>query len=113
MEKTRSELEGALSRCRQAYAAFQQLAGRTDEALYQALALVYGVQLQVRSDTVLRATLNELLQRYRGGKQVNEALFLVKYAFFPDTLQPGPGHKGDINKASRYAKLINKALAQS
>jgi hypothetical protein len=38
---------------------------------------------------------------------------LVKYAFFPHTVQPGPGHKGDITKASRYAKLINKALDEN
>ena len=44
------------------------------------------------------------------GKLVNETLFLVKYAFFSHTVQPGPGHKADITKASRYAKLINKAL---
>jgi hypothetical protein len=107
-----NKLDGAISRCRQAYAAFQQLASCTDEALYQALGHVYTVRFQVRSDTALRAMLDELLQLHGGRKPANEALFLIKFAFFPDTLQPGPGHKADINKASRYAKLINQALAQ-
>jgi hypothetical protein len=62
------------------------------------------------TNPTLRGEFDGLLEQHAGGKPTNETLFLVKYAFFSDTLQPGPGHKSDINKASRYAKLINTAL---
>jgi hypothetical protein len=107
------KLHDSVTRCRQAYGVFQQSTSRTDEALYQALAEVYSLDCQFRVDAALRAKFDQLLELRSGRKQSNEALFLIKYAFFPDTLQPGPGHKSDINKASRYAKLINKALTQN
>ena len=104
------ELERAISECQQAYSVFQQLAGRTDDALYQALAQVHALRFDMRTDSALLTSFDQLLQQHSPGKALNETLFLVKYAFFPHTVQPGPGHKGDITKASRYAKLINKAL---
>lgn len=104
------EFEAIIAVCRQSYAAFQQLAGRTDDALYEALGQIHALRYQMCTDTATRAKFDELLQLHTGGKAINETLFLVKYAFFPHTLQPGPGHKADITKASRYAKLTNKAL---
>jgi|tagenome__1003787_1003787.scaffolds.fasta_scaffold16113938_1 hypothetical protein len=38
---------------------FRNLAGRTDAALYQALGEVYAAQVQMRSDTTLRAKFDE------------------------------------------------------
>lgn len=104
--------DALISACRQAYAAFQQLASRTDEALYQALGQVHALRWQMRSDTALHAQFQQLLEQHAPDKSGKDTLFLVKYAYFPHTLQPGPGHKADITKASRYAKLINKALDQ-
>ena len=97
---------------RQAYAAFQQLASRTDDALYQALGIIHALWVEMRDDKTLRSDFAAVLTEHSGDRIVNETLFLVKYAFFPHTLQPGPGHKAEITKASRYAKLINKALEQ-
>ena len=105
-----SDFKRLLSECRQAYAAFRHLASRTDEALYEALGQVHTLRFQMRDDGALRTSFDQLLQEYVTAKAVNETLFLVKYAFFPNTVQPGPGNKADITKASRYAKLINKAL---
>src|SRR5437868_4871118 len=106
-----TEFNLIISSCRKSYAAFQQLASRTDDALYHALGDLHALRSRMRNEPVLRAEFDELLQM-NGGKSTNETLFLVKYVFFPHTLQPGPGHKSDITKASRYAKLINKALDQ-
>lgn len=98
---------------RNAFTAFQEMASRTDDALYQALGQVHELQFRIPIDTALAHCFDALLQQHTGGKCLNETLFLVKYAFFPHTLQPGPGHKSDITKASRYAKLINKARAHN
>ena len=68
------------------------------------------LRIEMHTNPTLRAEFDDLLQRHAGGKPTNETLLLVKLAFFPDKLQPGPGHKADLNKASRYAKLINTAL---
>jgi hypothetical protein len=105
-------LNAAIAHCRTAYAGFQQLAARTDEALYRAIGEIYSLKVRIQTDRALRAQFDELLLN-AVGKYSNEALFLVKYTFFPDTLQTGPGHKADINKASRYAKLINRASAHN
>jgi hypothetical protein len=102
----------AISRCRQAFDAFQQLAARTDEALYRALGEIYTLLVRLRTDAALRDEFDRLLQQPASGRPLNEALLLVKYAFFPHTVTAGPGHKSDITKASRYAKLINRALEQ-
>jgi hypothetical protein len=113
MEQNQSQgMRDTISRCRQIYAAFEQLAARTDEALYGALGEIYTLLFQIRTKAALRAEFDRLLQQSAGARPANEALFLVKYAFFPDTLTPGPGHKSAITKASRYAKLINKAFEQ-
>lgn len=106
-------LDRQILSCREAYAVFEQLANRTDDALYQALSVVHALRFQMRDDNALQTEFVGLLQDHAGRKSANETLFLVKYAFFPHTLQPGPGHKSDITKASRYAKLINRALAQN
>ena len=98
--------------CRDTYGVYQQLAARTDHALYQALGEVHSLCRQIRTDPSLETAWRQLLQQTVGDKLVNETLFLVKYAYFPGTLQPGPGHKTEITKASRYAKLINRALDQ-
>ena len=104
------EFDTMILACRQAYVAFQQLAGRTDEALYQALGRLYAIQFDMRADAALQSQFGQVVQVQRTGlKPINETLLLVKYAFFPHTLQPGPGHKADITKASRYGKLIDKA----
>jgi len=85
---------------------------RTDDALYEALGQVHAVRFRMLTDAALRLEFDELLHQHAGGKPKNKILFLVKLAFFPDTLQPGPGRKADLNKASRYVKLINHALAK-
>ena len=77
---------------------------RTDDALYEALGQVHAVRFRMLTDTALRLEFDELLHQHAGGKSKNKILFLVKLAFFPDTLQPGPGRKADLNKASRYVK---------
>lgn len=105
--------DAVIAGCRQAYVEFQQLAGRTDESLYRALGQIHALRHRMSTEPVLRASFDELLQGHAGGKSLKETLFLVKYAFFPHTLQPGPGNKSDITKASRYSKLINKALDQN
>ena len=105
-----TEFNILMTHCREAYAVFQQMASRTDDALYEALGQVHALRIEMHTNPTLRAEFDDLLQRHAGGKPTNETLLLVKYAFFPDTLQPGPGHKADLNKASRYAKLINTAL---
>lgn len=102
-----------VSECRQAYDAFQHLASRTDDALYHALGQVHALRFRMHDDGALRTSFELLLQQHVSSKAVNETLFLVKYVFFPGTVRPGPGHKGDITKASRYAKLIDKALARN
>jgi hypothetical protein len=107
-----TDFETSIAACRQTYGVYQQLAARTNDALYAALGEVYRLCLHIRTDPNLETAWHELLLRHIGDKPVNETLFLVKHAFFPDTLQPGPGHKADITKASRYAKLINRALDQ-
>lgn len=99
--------------CRDAYTAFREMASRTDDALYHALGQVHELQSRARTETALAHCFDALVQLHTGGKCANETLFLVKYVFFPHTLQPGPGHKADITKASRYAKLINRALAHN
>jgi hypothetical protein len=101
-----------ISDCRQAYVAFQQLASRTDAALYHALSVVHALCFRMKADNALRCELAAMLKQHTGDNPVNQTLFLVKYAFFPHTLRPGPGHKADITKASRYAKLINWALSE-
>src|SRR5216110_1326072 len=105
----RDNFHEAVSRCRRAYGVFRQLASRTDEALYHALAEVYSLDCRMRRDTVLRATFDYLQDVNIGRRHSNEMLFLVKYSLFPQTLEAGVDHKPDINKASRYAKLLNKA----
>jgi hypothetical protein len=107
-----TNLNGVVLACRQAYAAFQQLASRTDDALYHALAQVHALRFRMRRDKALQASFDQLVEQHAPSKTLNGTLFLTKYAFFPHTLQPGPGHKAEITKASRYAKLINKALEQ-
>jgi hypothetical protein len=67
----------------------------------------------MRTDPALEASFRTLIEQNIQGNPPNETLFLVKYAFFPHTLSPGPGHKSNITKASRYAKLINHALDQN
>jgi hypothetical protein len=108
-----NEFGVAMTACREAYAGFQQLANRTDAALYRALAEVYALRQRMHTNPAIRSSFDELLQQHTAGKAVNETLFLIKYAFFPHTLEPGPGHKSDITKASRYAKLANKALDEN
>jgi hypothetical protein len=108
-----TNFEGVISACREAYGVYQQFASRTDEALYRALGQVHRLRFQMRIDPALQARFRDLLERSSGSKSANDTLFVVKYAFFPHTLQPGPGHKSDITKASRYAKLINLALDQN
>jgi hypothetical protein len=108
----RGQFDSLISTCRQAYAEFQQLASRTDAALYHALGQAHALLFQMRSDAALQQQFQELLHQHAPGGTGKETLFLVKYAYFPHTLQPGPGHKADITKASRYSKLINKALDQ-
>lgn len=105
-------LEDVISACREAYGVYQQFASRTDEALYRALGQVHRLRFEMRTDPALQACFRDLLERSVGSKSANDTLFVVKYACFPQTLQPGPGHKSDITKASRYAKLINRALDQ-
>jgi len=105
-----TEFNMIITHCREAYAVFRQMAGRTDDALYEALGQIHALRFRMLTDAALRAEFDALLQHHTGGKPANETLFLLKFAFFPDTLQPGPGHKGELNKASRYAKLINRAL---
>jgi hypothetical protein len=107
-----SDFEDFISACREAYGVYQQFASRTDEALYRALGQVHKLRSQMQADPALQARFTKLLEQNVADKPTNESLFLVKYAFFPHTLQPGPGHKSDITKASRYAKLINQALDQ-
>src|SRR5687767_2712875 len=99
----------SISVCREAYGVYQQLASRTDGALYQALGQIHRLRFQMRTDPALEAGFRTLIEQNIQGKPGNETLSLVKYAFFPHTLSPGPGHKSDITKASRYAKLINHA----
>ena len=101
----------AVSRCRAAYAEFQHLASRTDAALYQALGQVYSLQCEMGSNSRLQVAFAQLVECCAARPPINQALLLVKYTFFSDTLEPGPGHKPAITKASRYAKLINKAVA--
>ena len=108
-----TDFEDVVSACREAYGVYQRFASRTDESLYQALGQVHRARFRMGTDAKLAADFRELLQRHVADKPTNESLFLVKYAFFPHTLQPGPGHKSDITKASRYAKLINQALDQN
>src|SRR5690348_16554221 len=105
-----NEFSVAITVCREAYAEFQHVASRTDAALYRALAEVHAVRHRMYRDRIIRSSFDELLQQHTAGRAVNETLFLIKYAFFPHTLEPGPGHRSDITKASRYAKLVNKAL---
>lgn len=105
-----AEFNILMTHCREAYAVFRQMASRTDDALYEALEQVHALRIKIDTNPTLRAGFDDLRQRHTGGKPTNETLLLVKFAFFPDKLQPGPGHKGDLNKASRYAKLINAAL---
>ena len=112
--QTSLEFDVLISACRQAYAEFQQLAGRTDEALYQALGQVYAIRFEMQQNETLQSRFDQLIEDQQiRVRPTKETLFLIKYAFFPHTLQAGPGHKGDITKGSRYAKLINKALAAS
>jgi len=105
-----NEFDVAINACREAYTGFEHLANRTDVALYRALAGAHALRQRMQRDLVIRASFDQLLQQHTTGKAVNETLFLIKYTFFPHTLEPGPGHKADITKASRYAKLVNKAL---
>lgn len=102
--------ETEIATCRRAYGVYSELAGRTDTALYQALGRIHALRCRIDNDAELAAGFRAVLRRSVGDKPVNETLFLVKYTFFPDTLQPGPGHKAEITKASRYTKLINMAL---
>jgi hypothetical protein len=108
-----TEFDAAIAGCREAYVEFQQFASRTDEALYRALDQIYALRYRMHTDTVLRSDFDELLRQHAPTKVGNETLFVVKYIFFPHTLEPGPGHKSDITKASRYAKLVNRALEQN
>ena len=108
-----TDFEDFISACREAYGVYQQFVSRTDESLYQALGQVHRARFRMGTDTKLAADFRKLLQRHVADTPTNESLFLVKYAFFPHTLQPGPGNKSDITKASRYAKLINQALDQN
>src|ERR1051325_7078275 len=107
-----NEFSLGIRACREAYAGFQHLANRTDDALYRALAEVYALRQRMHRDPVIRSSFDALLRQHTDGRAVNEPLFFIKYAFFPHTLEPGPGHKSDITKGSRYAKLVNKALDQ-
>ncbi len=50
-----TSFDAAISVCRQTYGEYQQLVGRTDDALYQALSEVHGVSFRKRNDPVLRA----------------------------------------------------------
>ena len=108
-----TDFENFISACREAYGVYQQFASRTDESLYQALGQVHRARFRMGTDAKLAADFRKLLQCHVADKPTNESLFLVKYAFFPHTLQPGPDHKSEITKASRYAKLINQALDQN
>ena len=108
-----TEFDAAIAGCREAYVEFQQFASRTDEALYRALGQIHALRHRMQTDTAPRSNFDELLRQHVAGKVKNETLFAVKYALFPHSLEPGPGHKSDITKASHYAKLINKAMEQN
>ena len=104
-------LEEAIGRARSKYDLFRQFASRTHKALREALAELYTLLLRIRSDEALRSAFYRALvsQNMRIGEK--EELLLIEYAFFPHVLLPGKDHRDDINKASRYAVLIKKALA--
>jgi len=65
----------------------------------------------MRKNDELRADFYRAIASQNMRKSDNEVLLLVEYTYFPHVLQPGKDHKDDINKASRYAKLMKKALA--
>jgi hypothetical protein len=108
-----TEFDAAIAGCREAYVEFQQFASRTDEALYRALGQIHALRHRIHIDTTFRADFDELVRQHAPAKVANETLFVVKYTFFPRTLEPGPSHKSDITKASHYAKLVNRALEQN
>jgi hypothetical protein len=56
------KLQATVAHCREAYAAFQQLAARTEAALYEALGAVYTLLWQIQTDAAVGLKFEELLQ---------------------------------------------------
>jgi hypothetical protein len=101
--------EAAISSCQLSYSTVLELEKRTRAALYKALGLVYNLWDQIQKDDQLRARFDELLANRNKRQRENPIHFLVQYVLFPHLLEFGSGNKPDQDKASRYAKLLNRA----
>ena len=105
------KFKNAIVRCRSKYHLFRQLASRTRNALYVALGEGYDLFLEMPGNDALRAEFDQALSSQNMRRSDRESLLLIEYAYFPHVLLPGIGHKPDIDKASSYANVFDKAAA--
>jgi hypothetical protein len=108
----RKKLEAAIDRLASLFDQARQWETRTHKYLYRAIGNAYRLERQMQTDESLRAVFDEVLKARGLPKGKNEALSLVKLTFCPNLPDVGTQErKNELNKASSYAKLINKALA--
>lgn len=106
-----SRFEASIGRCRSKYHLFRQLASRTRNALYVALGEGYDLFLEMPGNDALRAEFEQALSSQNMRRSDRESLLFIEYAYFPHVLLPGKDHKTDIDKASTYANVFDKAAA--
>jgi hypothetical protein len=105
------KFKNAIARCRLKYHTFRQLESRTRNALYVALGEGYDLLLEMLDNDALRSEFDHELSSQNMRKSDRESLLIIEYAYFPHVLLPGMGHKPDIDKASSYAIVFDKAAA--
>jgi hypothetical protein len=107
-----SRFETGVERCRTKYKVVCMLRQRTHNALYEAVGELYGLSWKIKSDLRLKREFEEKLSQRGKRQRRNPTLFLVKYTFFPESLEFGAGNKAANNQASRIAKMINLVSRQ-
>src|SRR5437762_2988347 len=112
MTQTEEQFAEAVARCREKQEHLRTLEFRTILALYEMLGDAHALAALMRADDGFRAIFYAVLASENMRRGNDEVLLLVEYLFFPHVLRGGrSSHKADLSKASRYAKLIKKAIS--
>ncbi len=109
---SQERLETAIGEIRSQFDEVRLSESRTQTWLYSALGGAYGLKHVIETDSTVRAKFDELVQQKGIKSGHNTALALLKLTFCPNLSPVGsPERKNQLNKASRYAKLLNSASA--
>jgi hypothetical protein len=101
-----------VARCREKQEQHRTMEFRTRLALYAMLAEAYGFVVEMRADDALPAIFYRTLASKNMRRGNDEVLLLVEYLYFPHVLRGvNERNKADCTTASKYAKLIRKAIS--